>query len=112
MFAKNQQDIADINKTLNKFWEIEALPHRENIMSENDRLINEHMLSNLKRSDDGLRYQVSIPWNPNKPNLNNNYGQAWQRLKNTESQLKKRPNVEEAYKSNLELYEKKTIFEK
>ena len=112
MFAKNQQDIADINKTLNKFWEIEALPHRENIMSENDRLINEHMLSNLKRSDDGLRYQVSIPWNPNKPNLNNNYGQAWQRLKNTESQLKKRPNIEEAYKSNLELYEKKNYIRK
>ena len=98
MFAENQQDITEINKTLKKFWEIETFTQNNDLMSINDKIVNEYVLSSLKRSEDNLRYQVSIPWNQHKAELHNNYGQAWQRLKNTESQLKRKSDIEEVYK--------------
>ena len=112
MFAENQQDITEINKTLKKFWEIETFTQNNDLMSINDKIVNEYVLSSLKRSEDNLRYQVSIPWNQHKAELHNNYGQAWQRLKNTESQLKRKPDIEEVYKKSIDSYKNKNFIRK
>ena len=112
MFAENQQDITEINKTLKKFWEIEIFTQNNDLMSINDKIVNEYVLSSLKRSEDNLRYQVSIPWNQRKAELHNNYGQAWQRLKNTESQLKRKPDIEEVYKKSIDSYKNKNFIRK
>ena len=41
MFAENQQDITEINKTLKKFWEIETFTQNNDLMSIDDKIVNE-----------------------------------------------------------------------
>ena len=48
MFAENQQDITEINKTLKKFWEIETFTQNNDLMSINDKIFNEYVLLILK----------------------------------------------------------------
>lgn len=53
---------------------------------------------------DGQRYEVSLPWNENCPNLPSNRGLALKRLANVEARLRKQPEQAQMYKDYINQY--------
>ena len=104
MFVPDQKEIEDINTNVKKFWEIEDIQSQEKMMSKDDRVIYEETVESLIKTEDKTRFQVDIPWNQRVKHLTNNYNQALSRLKNTESQLKKKPEIEEVYEKSLKKF--------
>ena len=112
-FFHNKQDIQNIENKLLSFWEIEEVgSYDQGKMCISDREINDKTKNSIRYFNKNNRYQVSIPWNENKPKLGNNYKMAYQRLKNTEQKLAKNVNLKKRYSDIIDSYEKKGYIRK
>ena len=87
----------ELNTTLQKFWEIES--SGTEIKKPSYIFEEENAVQQVKESltfDNG-RYEVSIPWKPDRQNLPGNYEMALKRLENTEKRLVKNKEVRDGY---------------
>ena len=104
-FFIQDEDIS-ADKILKNFWEIENMETVDpNYMSKEDRCTLQTVKSS-KLYVDG-KYQVAIPWKPNKDQLKNNYEMAYKRLLNTEKRLFKEKDIADSYVSTIEDYKQK-----
>lgn len=104
------QNDVNLDKSIEKFWEIEHIPQKENSMSIEDSSVVKQVESETECHNG--HYQVPIPWNSKKSCLTNNYELALQRLKNTEKKLEKDAFVKEAYTETIKKYESKGYISK
>ncbi|CAB4013889.1 Tyrosine- phosphatase Lar, partial [Paramuricea clavata] len=97
-----------VKNILKSFWELDA----NGIVDEGTKLSLEEndAVCQFKRElkFDGQRYEVSLPWRENYPELCDNYNQAVKRL---EKQLLRNPIRAEAYKSSINQYHEKGFAE-
>ena len=100
----------EIDTTLRKFWEIEAVNTEESVMSFENRIAVEKVEKSLKFVDG--RYQVPIPWKENAPELQDNFEMAFRRLRCTEKKLLKKPDIAKAYSDCIEQYTSKGYIRK
>ena len=108
----NQVD-TDLNKTLQKFWEIDtsgSFAQKETSLSPEDSYALREVRQSLKFENG--RYEVAMPWKPNAPELPNNYDMALNRLKSTERRLLKNEDIVKAYNDVIAGHLKKRYISK
>ena len=86
-----RDEILDINKSLNRLWDLETV----GIRIDND--IHQKVIDNI--SFDGQRYSVGLPWKTAHDPVPSNYGNARVRLKSQLNKLHRTPKVLEQYDS-------------
>lgn len=90
-----------INAVLQKFWELEDIPHKP-IFSKEDTLIEEHYVSTTNRQPDG-RYVVRLPF-VKEASMGESRPQAVRRFKSLEYRLEKDPEQKAAYSNVINEY--------
>ncbi|KAL4238005.1 hypothetical protein ACF0H5_002716 [Mactra antiquata] len=107
------QNDMKLEKTVERFWELENIPAPEKLCTLEDDKTMKFVENSIKIEDSG-KYQVSIPWNGRKIELNNtcNYESALKRLRNTEKKLAKNETVKSEYESTIQKYLKKGYISK
>ena len=80
-----------MNKTLQRFWELEEPASPNMLMSEDEQLAYDTVRESIRRStEDSTKYQVKMPWKSNTADIQPNYDAAMKRLVSTEKSLEKR----------------------
>ncbi|XP_068749411.1 uncharacterized protein [Montipora capricornis] len=101
-FVRGEAKLEEIDLTLRKFWEIEAVHKDEPVLGIEDRTVMENTQKSLKFMEG--RYQVAIPWKKNATLPQDNYEMALRRLEGTERRLLKKPEIARAYTDCIEQY--------
>jgi hypothetical protein len=89
---------------LKKFWDLESIGVTEDPkgQSAEENYVVQQFKDNVKF--DGQRYEVSLPWKENCPNLPSNRGLSLKRLANVEARLRKQPEPAQMYKHYINQY--------
>ena len=90
--------------TLQNFWEIESSGmeiKRPSYTFEEENTVQQ--IKELLTFDNG-RYEVSMPWKPDRQNLPENYEMALKRLENTEKRLVNNKEVRDGYGNTIKDY--------
>ncbi|XP_067040969.1 uncharacterized protein [Acropora muricata] len=101
-FLHGEAKLEEIDLTLRRFWEIEAVHKDEPVLGLEDRTILNNTQKSLKFVEG--RYQVAIPWKKNTTLPQNNYEMALRRLEGTEHRLLKSPEIARTYIDCIEQY--------
>lgn len=88
--------IIDIDKNLQRFWEIEEVQAKCNL-TRNEMLCEKHFVENYCRSAITGRYVVKLPFTQQPPNIGNSLTQAVTRFINLEKRLEKNDQLREEY---------------
>ena len=102
----------EISGLQRQFWEIEnpRTSHDRPVLNPDEQCALEQVQTSLKYLDG--RYQVTLPWKKNVPDLPDNYDMALRRLYNTEKRLLKNPEIAGAYSENITQYLEKGYIRK
>lgn len=94
-----------LDDSLKKFWEIEEISHKPQILSKNDKLCEKYFVENHSRTDEG-RFVVPLPFVDldNKPTFSNSREIALRRFSSVERRLQLNPEYKKAYVSFMEDY--------
>ena len=106
--------IAQINRTLERFWEIEepGYASQTQCMSSEDQDTYETVRQSMKRSEEFPdKYQVCMPWKSDTTFISSNIEAAQKRLECTERSLRKR-NLEKPYDNVIQQYLEKGYIRK
>lgn len=100
----------DLNVTLKRFWDLETLgivpqSQEENELTPLEKIAQKKVEQSL--SYNGDRYEVSVPWKQDRPNLPNNQQMAERRLQLVEKKLQKDTQLANAYQGVIDDYLKK-----
>ena len=100
----------DLNVTLKRFWDLETLgivpqSQEENELTPLEKIAQKKVEQSL--SYNGDRYEVSVPWKQDRPNLPNNRQMAERRLQLVEKKLQKDTQLANAYQGVIDDYLKK-----
>ena len=100
----------DLNVTLKRFWDLETLgivpqSQEENELTPLEKIAQKKVEQSL--SYNGDRYEVSVPWKQDRPNLPNNRQMAERRLQLVEKKLQKDMQLANAYQGVIDDYLKK-----
>ena len=102
-FLQNGLKSVNVDEILQKFWEIEEKPSRDDkILTTEDQAAIEKATNSIQYNDG--RYQIGIPWKEDPSSLPNNHEMAFKRLRNTEKRLNRDPELKEAYSNVIENY--------
>ena len=104
--------VEDINKTLQQFWDIEAMgtmPGANKNTLHDETILNS---ANASLTLHGEQYQIGVPWHQVIPELPDNYSMARNRLVNTEKKLLKNPKIASAYSDCIIKYVEKGYIRK
>ena len=101
-FVHGEAKLEEIDLTLRKFWEIEAVHKDEPVLGIEDRTVMENTQKSSKFMEG--RYQVAIPWKKNATLPQDNYEMALRRLEGAERRLLKKPEIARAYTDCIEQY--------
>ncbi|XP_052806575.1 uncharacterized protein LOC128235822 [Mya arenaria] len=99
-------ELHQIDETLKRFWETEAIENRPKMNSEEVKSLK-IVEDTLEYNEENKRYTVSIPWKDNKKDLVINYEHAMKRFEHTERKLNKDINLKKAYAETIESYKEK-----
>ena len=99
-----REEILDVNKNLNRLWDLETV----GVRIDND--IHQKIIDNI--SFDGQRYSVGLPWKTGHEPVPSNYGNAMVRLKSQLKKLHRTPEVLKQYDSIIHDQLKDGIIEK
>ena len=101
-FLREQSEIEQVNRTLEKFREIEDVSAQQEMPVV--RIGEQMAMKKVEKSIiyENQMYRVGIPWKTKAPDLKNNYQMALRRLENTEKRLLKSPDVASAYNQCIE----------
>ncbi|XP_052778542.1 uncharacterized protein LOC128215986 [Mya arenaria] len=99
-------ELHQIDETLKRFWETEAIENRPKTNSEEVKSLK-IVEDTLEYNEENKRYTVSIPWKDNKKDLVINYEHAMRRFEHTERKLNKDINLKTAYAETIESYKEK-----
>lgn len=103
LIATYQQPDDPLNKTLEKFWEVEAVPEASKVDPDNV-IAEDHFRSTHSRDSSG-RYIVRLPFkDPVPPNLGSSYKTALTRFMKLEHRLNKIPSLKENYSKIIKEY--------
>jgi hypothetical protein len=83
-----------LEEKLQRFWEIEELPHRA--MSREERLCEEHFQRHTARDKDG-RFVVRLPVHPDAEDFCESRQNAVRRLRHMETRFSKNPDLKKDY---------------
>nr|XP_058942387.1 uncharacterized protein LOC131770692 [Pocillopora verrucosa] len=97
----------DLNVTLKRFWDLETLgivpqSQEENELTPLEKIAQKKVEQSL--SYNGDRYEVSVPWKQDRPNLPNNRQMAERRLQLFEKKLQKDTQLANAYQGVIDDY--------
>ena len=100
----------DLNVTLKRFWDLKTLSivpqsQEENELTPLEKIAQKKVEQSL--SYNGDRYEVSVPWKQDRPNLPNNRQMAERRLQLVEKKLQKDTQLANAYQGVIDDYLKK-----
>ena len=110
-FLQNGLKSVNVDEILQKFWEVEEKPSRDDkILTTEDQAAIEKATNSIQYNDG--RYQIGIPWKEDPSSLPNNHEMAFKRLRNTEKRLNRDPELKEAYSNVIENYIKKRYIRK
>ena len=90
-----EANLKEIDSTLHRFYEIEAVHKGEPVLGVEDRTVMEKTQKSLKFVEG--RYQVAIPWKKNTTLPQDNYEMALRRLEGTEHRLLKKLEIARVY---------------
>ena len=101
----NNQDLASINNTVRKLWELEGENHLDGheALSPGDTEASQILRKSLTHKDG--KYEIRIPWKKDEQ-LDNNYSMALNRLANTEKRLLKNTELGKKYEVIAQYLEK------
>lgn len=94
----------NLNKQLEKFWQVEEMPTDIEFSSEHE-LCEQHFTNNTTRNKDG-RYIVKMPTKGNLSHIGESKNRALRRFYMLESKLERNPELHEQYSSFMKEYEK------
>ena len=97
-------DVKEATMSLKHFWDLESIGIVDKGQTKSMEEIDATALFKEGLSYDGQRYQVSIPWKRNHPELKDNYHQAVQRLKSIENSLKRDEIKQQDYSEAITQY--------
>jgi hypothetical protein len=97
--------------TLERFWQIEDIGAKDQMKAD---ITDEEALRQFQDTVqfENKRYQVALPWKSKDPDLANNYGLAYGRLKSTLNRLKQDEKLMKEYSDIIKKQEEKGIIEK
>ena len=94
--------VAEVNKTLQRFWEVEEPVGACELMSKDEQAAYDSVRESICRSpDDSNKYRVTMPWRADTSAIRSNYDAAKKRLVGTEKSLVKR-NLSDTYKNIIQ----------
>jgi hypothetical protein len=99
--AVNHADI-DLNRTLQKFWEIEEIATTR-IFTPEEQLAEQHFTSTHSRLTSG-RYSVELPWKNPRPTIGSSRETALRRFKQLEKRLQTNPEYQQEYTKFMREY--------
>ena len=111
-FARTYFTDDSLVEATKRFWQVKEMGHRDKAIRtpEDNRIMEETKSSMFKR--DG-HYSVAIAWKAGvKEQLENNYEMALKKLENTESKLKKNPEIATSYTDTIQEYQEKGYIRK
>ena len=106
-------DCCSIDRSIRNFWEVENIGTDKactRVLTEEDKLALQKVENSLQIVDE--RYQISVPWKGERPQLPNNRQMAVSRLTSTEKNLKKNPEVAAEYQKTIDAYVSKGYLRK
>ncbi|KAB0801397.1 hypothetical protein PPYR_05751 [Photinus pyralis] len=92
-----------LNRTLQKFWEVEQVPKSTVILTPEEQLCETIFSNTVKREPSG-RFIVSLPFKASQPVLGDSYSQAKRRFLSLENKLAKNPSLRIAYAEFMKDY--------
>lgn len=92
-----------LDKLLRQFWEIEELPSKSTILSDEERACEEHFVQHTKRMVDG-RFNVRIPFKQAPESLGDTRTQAESRFFALERKLNRNPEYKKMYSDFIHEY--------
>lgn len=92
---KNESFEDELDKLLEKFWELERVP-RMRLRSDEQQFCEDHFVANTKRDEDG-RYVVKLPIDPDAPKLGDSRTVALRRFLQMEQRFVKCPELKSEY---------------
>ena len=95
-----------LDKAIQQFWDVEAVPVPSSkvLMSNEDRLAEQHFLDTYSRDDSG-RFVLRLPFKTNSYNFSNSYSSAKQSFLRLEAKLKLDPELNSSYAKFMSEYQ-------
>ena len=106
-------DCCSNDRSIRNFWEVENIGTDKactRVLTEEDKLALQKVENSLQIVDE--RYQISVPWKSERPQLPNNCQMAVSRLTSTKQNLKKNPEVAAEYQKTIDAYVSKGYLRK
>ena len=105
-------DVKEATMSLKHFWDLESIGIVDD-KGQTKSIEEADAIAQFKEglTYDGQRYQVSIPWKRNRPELKDNYHQAVQRLDSIENNLKLDEIKQQDYSEAITQYVRKGFAE-
>lgn len=86
----------EIDANLRKFWEVEDIPYKEKVITEDEKYCENLFNSTTKRETDG-RFSVRIPLKESAESLGDSYTGALKRFQSLERKLDRMPSYRNLY---------------
>ena len=110
---KGLSDCCSIDRSIRNFWEVENIGTDKactRVLTEEDKLALQKGENSLQIVDE--RYQISVPWKSERPQLPNSRQMAVSRLTSTKKNLKKSPEAVAEYQKTIDAYVSKGYLRK
>ncbi|XP_043263948.1 uncharacterized protein LOC122404113 [Colletes gigas] len=91
-----------LEKQLSQFWEIEELPNKKHLSSE-ELACETHFIQNIDRNSNG-RYTVRLPFNEKRDGIGESHRMALKRFYSLEKRLESSPELKKQYSAFLKEY--------
>ncbi|XP_043263916.1 uncharacterized protein LOC122404087, partial [Colletes gigas] len=92
----------NLEKQISKFWEIEELPNKKHLSSE-ELACETHFIQNIDRNTNG-RYTVRLPFNEKRDGIGESHRMALKRFYSLEKRLESSPELKKQYSAFLKEY--------
>lgn len=89
-FLLQEPNLPNLNDELTKFWELENIPHKSLPYTQEEKICEQHFLSNTYRLTNG-RYCVRLPLRDEKECLGESYSLAKKRFISLEARFRSQP---------------------
>lgn len=92
--------LSDLKDTIEKFWKLEDYRNDQRFLTNEETLCEQHFERTHKRLTDG-RFEVTIPYNENIQQLQNNRNSAFAQLVRMEKIIGKNPEYQQQYQDSM-----------
>lgn len=102
-FLFQEPNLSNLNDEIAKFWQLENIPQSNIPYSKEEKMCEQHFLSNTYRLPNG-RFGVFLPLRDKKDCLGDSYSLAKKRFLNLEARFRKEPELKKMYTDFINEY--------